>query len=107
METVYWSHFAEKRGGSLQNSPPPPNLTHEMARGILKVFGVQGFLSYVPSGCRRVDVVGGVVHGQAFFPGACCWCHNAFCISTCCAISTTHAKANMVDYWDGGAIEIS
>ena len=54
-----------------------------------------------------MDVVGGVVHGQAFFPGACCWCHNAFCISTCCAISTTHAKANMVDYWDGGAIEIS
>ena len=23
METVYWSHFAEKRGGSLQNAPPP------------------------------------------------------------------------------------
>ena len=24
METVYWSHFAEKRGGSLQNAPPQP-----------------------------------------------------------------------------------
>ena len=25
METVYWSHFAEKRGGSLQNAPPQPH----------------------------------------------------------------------------------
>ena len=78
---MYWSHFAEKRGGSLQNAPP--NLTHEMARGILKV-GSRGFLSYVPSGCRRVDVV-----------------------VVCCAISTKHARANMVGYWDGGEIEMS
>ena len=30
METVYRSHFVEKRAGSLQNTPP--NLTHEMGR---------------------------------------------------------------------------
>ena len=26
---------------------------------------------------------------------------------TCCAISTKHARANMVGYWDGGEIEMS
>ena len=69
--------------------------------GFWKYLGSRRFLSYVPSGCRRVDVVGGVVHGQAFFPR--CMLLVSQCVlhfhSTCLAltISTTHARANMVD----------
>ena len=40
-----------------------------------------------------MDVVGGVV-GVVGAP-------------TCCAISTKHARANMVGYWDGGETEMS
>ena len=93
METVYWSHFAEKRGGSLQNAPPPTSPI-KWQGGFWKYLGSRGFLSYVPSGCRRVDVVGGVLWGLLD------WC-------SVCAISTKHARANMVGYWDGGEIEMS
>ena len=41
-----------------------------------------------------MDVVGGVLWGLLD------WC-------SVCAISTKHARANMVGYWDGGEIEMS
>ena len=47
---------------------PPPTSPMKWQGGFWKYLGSRGFLSYVPSGFRRVDVVGGVVHGQAFFP---------------------------------------
>ena len=103
---MYWSHFAEKRGGSLQNAPPP-NLTHKMARGILKVFGVSGFLVICSIRLSSCGCCGWCVVGVAGLPSGVHVAVSSFTAPTCCAISTKHARANMVGYWDGGEIEMS
>ena len=81
METVYWSHFAEKRGGSLQNAPPPQPHPWNGKRDFESIWdlGVSCHMFHQVVVVWMLWVVWCMV--KHFSPGACCRCHNAFCIS--------------------------